>query len=327
MRERSASRCAEIFLHFAKPQKNFKQMKASFLFVLTIFFYGSILAQDMKADIQSIQERYYRINGGGVKLVKLAYNGTDYFLEENKLSIAKKETAKGKYEYYFDINSKGKYPYFIYFVPAENSSPQIRAYYDNDGALFLLKVGTEETTYQESPFAINPYEYLKQDAFNAIRLYDNRTTLTKLPPNDTRVRDILDAVSRINESIVETDTSYYEMNEAQAYDGSFNYYNTDRQLVKTRLTNGADMTFSITSKYFANGKLIYATRERGNFLKGVGNYSASAVFYEQGKQFRTDQFSMETSPDAPPEAFPDSLEEYYLETPIFNVIPIIKYDN
>ena len=42
MRERSASRCAEIFLHFAKPQKNFKHMKTRllkifvFLIILTI---------------------------------------------------------------------------------------------------------------------------------------------------------------------------------------------------------------------------------------------------------------------------------------------------
>ncbi|MDN5215791.1 hypothetical protein QQ020_27180 [Fulvivirgaceae bacterium BMA12] len=276
------------------------------------------LAQNTEEVIQKIRDRYYRINGGSVKLVKQSIQGTDYYLENDKLSIAKKKAQNGRYEYYFDHQNGDYYPYFIYFEPNSTSSSQLRAYYDDNAELVLFKEADIDTTYGQ--FDNYPFKYLKQDAYNAINLFFNTSIISKYP-NDTRVDRILAEVKKINESIISADTiDFYD--EGEGSGGKFQYLNEKQMPVKISTFDGGEHGGGILNEYFSNGQLIYSTDEYESWVGFYSRVTVTVKFYERNEPFREDYFDRE----APGEVFSKSNDEYFLEWfKVDNVIPSIVY--
>ena len=201
-------------------------MRIAFLIILIqpILCYG----QDNE-DIQRIRDRYYRITGSSVELEKLSLDETDYYFEINKLSIVKRNSKQGKYEYYFDFTNDSYYPYFIYFEPTDKSELPLRAYYNEDAELILLKEGSNEKTFGQ--FEQNPFRYLKQDAYNSINLLFNHFVLTQNPMDD-RANKILSKVKLINESIVVIDTVEFNEDDGGT-SGKLRYLDKNQNKIKT----------------------------------------------------------------------------------------------
>ena len=117
-----------------------------FLFMIAL----NIYAQSKEEVVQSVRDRYYRINGGDVTLTKISLKGVDYFWADSKFAIAKKDTVGGRFEYYYDTYSDEYFPYFIYFESDDKSKkPDIRAYYDEEGELVVYKENLEEITFTD----------------------------------------------------------------------------------------------------------------------------------------------------------------------------------
>lgn len=294
------------------------QVKFKAVLVLLFFVPFLALAQNREEVIQKIRDRYYRINGGSVKLVKRSLDGTDYYLENDKLSIAKKEVQDGRYEYYFDSENGEYYPYFIYFEPKNASAPQLRAYYNDDTELILFKEGEIDTVY--NLYGNYPYKYLKQDAYNALNLFFNDKVLSK-QPNDIRVSSILRQVKEINESIVSTDTVHFYSAD-EGHGGKLQYLNENQIPVKISTFNGGEHGGIILNEYYSNGQLIYSIDENESWVGFYSRITILVKFYEDATPFREDYFDRE-SPGA---VFSKSNDEYYLEYfELDNVIPRIMY--
>ncbi|MEM1137082.1 MAG: hypothetical protein AAGI07_14690, partial [Bacteroidota bacterium] len=248
-----------------------------------------LIAQTTEEVIQSIRDRYYRINGASVNLTKVSLQGTDYYLENDKLSIAKEKIQSGKYEYYYDSQNGDYHPYFIYFEPTDPSTAQLRAYYNDNTELVLFKEGEVATTY--GLYENYPYKYLKQDAYNAVNLYFNTQVLSDYP-NDGRKDSILVEVARINESIVKTDTiDFYE--EDGGSGGTFRYLNEKQISVKVSIFEGGEHFGSIKNEYYSKGQLIYAIHEQESWVGFFSRITVTVKFHEKGKPFREEYFDRE----------------------------------
>lgn len=273
-----------------------------------------------KNDIQSIRDRYYRITASSVKLEKLSLDKTEFYFEKKKLSIVKKDSDQGKYEYYFDFADEAYHPYFIYFEPTDKSENQLRAYYNEKTELILLKEGNEEKTFDL--YGQNPFRYLKQDAYNSINLLFNHFVLTQ-NPNDERINKILSKVEIINESIVAIDTIEFNKDDSGVF-GKLRYLDRNQTKIKTSSFSWGEHFSHTDNDYFFDRKLIYRTSESESWLGFWSSISSTISFYENNKVFRTDKFIRESTG----RAFIRSNDNYFLEWAnkhIENCVPLITY--
>lgn len=235
--------------------------------------------------IKKIRDRYYRINGQNISLDKFSYQGTDYYLENNKLSIVKKELDTGRIEYYYDINQNKYYPYFIYFESFDEEKPDIRAYYDFR-SLIMLKEDQKEK--EISPFD-NKYSYLELGAFNSINSFFNITELAKYP-NDSRIDTILEIVGKLNASIFKTDTIKYNSDD-NGEDGIFVFL--DKQNIKLLINefSVAEHDGEYNKEYYYKNQLIYTTSEFESWVGHMSWVTVTICYFERGEVFRKDQYN------------------------------------
>lgn len=296
-------------------------MEMKIRLILTLFVFIPLLSHGQTTEdvIQKIRDRYYRINGKGVTLVKQSFQMTNYYLENDKLSIAKKVIDNGKYEYYFNYRNGEYNTYFIYFEPNTNSLPQLRAYYNDNNELVLFKEGDKVKTYEQG--VINPYYYLKQDACNAINTYTNKLELTR-HLNDRRNIEILAEVKNINTTIVQVDTVDYYKHEDGGSGGEFHFFDEKRNLIKISQFDGGEHGGGITNKYFVDDNLIYTTEEKEAWAGVYSSMRANVIFYEKGVPFREDLLDRKGTG----KLFTQSNDKYLLEWLEFeNVVPKISY--
>ena len=288
----------------------------SLILLVSAFLFGQ-----NESVIHSIRDRYYRINGEAVKLEKVTIEDTDYYFENKKLSIAKKESNEGRYEYYYDFMKDKYQPYFIYFEPKNNELPQLRAYYDDNANLVLLK----ENSKEYAPISFDnyyPHKFLKQDSYNALNVYFNHFTLSQ-NPNSGIVNTIFKEVKKITESIVKTDTIEYKVVE-DGTSGKLKFLDENGNTVKVKSFFGGEHGSFNDIKYYSNGQLIYSTGESAGWVGSYTSIGATIKFYQKDKLFRIEEFDRESTG----KAFNRSNNNYFLDWPseqLENCIPLITY--
>jgi len=262
-----------------------KYLKEISILILTVFLSQISLAQDSEETILKIRDRYYRIISPNVTLEKITYRGVDYYLENDKLSIAKKEHENGRFEYYYDLNSDKYYPYFIYFKSYDQGTPDLRAYYD-DKSLVLFKENQEE---KELSSFNNQYSYLELDAYNSINTFFNMTELAKFP-NDDKIDAILEKVKKLNSSIFKTDTIKYNSDDG-GENGVFVYLDKrNAKLIKDAFSGGEHGGGSY-KEYFENNRLIYSTSEYESWVGNMSWVTITICYFNRGEIFRKDQYN------------------------------------
>lgn len=250
-----------------------------------IFFISSSWAQTNEKVIQSIRDRYYRINGGEVTLEKYSYEELQISEENNKVVIIKEPTADGTFEYYFDGNFKSHIPYFIYFNTNQPSyKPYLRAYLDESGQMVWMKKNEEEV---ELGMYSNPYHYLILKGVNAYRRLQNRHV--KIDPQVAQIKSYVESVHNMTKRI---DTVEYKLVEEEGYyqEWDFNYYLGNNQLVMNRKGNSGEHGSAQYIYYYKNGELVCAYSEDSMWVGSYDNITIDITYYFEGKAYRQDRY-------------------------------------
>lgn len=252
-----------------------------FLFMIAI----NVRAQSKEEVVQSVRDRYYRINGGDVALTKISLKGVDYFWADSKFAIAKKDTVGGRFEYYYDTYSDEYFPYFIYFESNDKSKkPDIRAYYGEEGELVVYKENLEEKSVIHFD---HYYYYLLLDAKNIVNTMLNTYELAKCP-QDERVAKVLQEVDNLVASVTQIDTLEYQ--EDGGAGGTFVYKNAKGEVVKKEEFWGGEHGSDINTKYYQKGVIIYDTQENESWVGSYTYIHTDITYYNEGKPFREDTY-------------------------------------
>lgn len=231
------------------------------LTILLIFFINyCAFSQSKEEVVQSIRERYYRVNGSNVSLNKMYLDNSEYYFENNKLAIIKvkenEDKETGIFEFYFDRNRDGDYyPYFIYFNPDNKELvSEKRLYFNEDNECVLFKENQEEVEFEPWKSTNNKY-FIK--SMNSLNILQN-ICMESMNNREKKISEIDETIKRIEGSIIQKDT-IENVIEEESYYSHFviQFKDKDGEVVKKQENSGSDHELSEKFTYFDKWGKIY----------------------------------------------------------------------
>ena len=295
--------------------------KILFLLITNLFWIPAY-TQGHQEVIESIRERYYRVNSDTVSLIHLEIDDFAFYLDGERLVVIKWNMEEGGFEYYYDRHEGGYIPYFIYFEARKSSElPDLRAYYNKKGDVVRYMEGTGEK--DTDPYR-GRFSYLFLDAKNALHRFFNTFEHARYP-DDSRVINIQQEVRILREerTTIDTLSSEYIPDEGHFAAEDLVYKNSEGQPTMRWSYQGGEHGSISTITFEKKGKILCKIHAKTTAVGWISDTYETITYYENSQPFRTDTYrSYGTDIHHKDDVFDLSYSTKYGTN---QVVPIIRY--
>ncbi|MBK6267315.1 hypothetical protein JKA74_19895 [Marivirga sp. S37H4] len=249
-------------------------------FLLSLVIGHSVFSQDKENEevIQSVRDRYYRINGGDVDLETFTVDKYKVSAENGKVAIIKEEVEDGRFEYYFDADKN--VPYFIFFASKNDKvKPDLRAYLDSRGEFVWYKENEQEIELENYR---GPYHLI----LGAVNAYN--TIMYHREFNDPKADSILDYVEKVHDMVLVKNTVDYQSdpNEGNYSEWDIAYHKFRGRTVLTQKGQGGEHGSSQEIAYFREGEKILTIVESSSWIGFQDNVSVTLEYFDGDAVYR-----------------------------------------